>query len=120
MSLLIISFGALAFALAPHGLHLLGLPDDKLWRICSAAFLLFGVIAAFTINRVMPPEYFSAQFSEAPAIVAYVISALMALASALNALGVFSASLGVYYLCLVVYLLLGGLQFATIILMRPS
>ena len=120
VSLLIISFGALAFALAPHGLQLLGVPDERLWRICSGAVVAFSVIAAFVVMRDQPTDYPSVPYYRTISVVFYVLSVLNTLALALNALGLFSASFGVYYIGLVVMLLIGGLQFAVIVLVRPS
>ena len=53
-------------------------------------------------------------------LIMWAVSLLNTVAQVLNALGLFPTPFGVYYIGLVVLLLLGGFQFAVLILIRPS
>ncbi len=120
VSLLVMSFGALGFALIPYGLLSIGVPDAALWRILSAAFVVYTVIGAVAAVRFHPPDASSVPSYRVIGLIMWVVSSLNAVAQVLNALGVFSTPFGVYYIGLVVLLLLGGFQFAVMILIRPS
>jgi hypothetical protein len=116
VSLLIISFGALAFALAPHGLHLLGVPDETLWRICSGAFVAFAFVTAIAVMRLQPPGYSSVPFYP------LVLASYAALISV--AVGLFpQASSALYFAALFLNLGIAGVLFlrvASSVLASPS
>jgi hypothetical protein len=120
VALLFTSFGALGFALIPYGLQLLGVPNETLWRVCSGAIVAYVFVMAAVAFRTRPTEPSSLPFYGEITAVFSVVGGLGTLVQALNALGLFSASFGVYYLGLVVLLLVGGMQFAVIVLFRPS
>ena len=120
VSLLVMSFGALAFALIPYGLLSIGVPDPAVWRISSAAFVVYTVIGGLAAVRFHPPGASSVSSYRVIGLIIWAVSSLNAVVQVLNALGLFPMPFGVYYIGLVVLLLLGGFQFAVLILIRPS
>lgn len=120
VALLVMSFGALAFALTPYGLLSFGVQGAALWRILSATFVVYTAIGAVAAVRFYPPDASSVPPYRVIGRIMWGVGSVDAAAQALNALGLFSAPFGVYYIGLVVLLLLGGFQFAVLILIRPS
>lgn len=120
ISLLLAGFVALGIALLPFGLYSLGLDGSALWRTSSAVFVGAGIAATVVVVRYQPPRASIPQFSLTAPLFWSVVS-INLLAQLLNALGVLtSGTFGVFYLGLVVNLLVGGMQFTNIILIRPT
>jgi hypothetical protein len=120
VSLLVMSFGALAFALTPYALLSVGVADPPVWRISSAAFVVYALIGGIAAVRFQPPDAWSVPSHRPIGVIMWAVSTLNTIAQLLNALGLFPTPFGVYYIGLVILLLLGGFQFAVLILIRPS
>jgi hypothetical protein len=107
------AFGLLALSLAPAVLQSLGVEAGAIWRASSALGVLIGAVILLGMRRLR----LSRQPADLPYQAVFPIGG-SAVASA-HLLNVALGSFGLFLLTLVAIVLLGLLQFAHILLVRP-
>ena len=114
VNLLLISFGTLVLALVPVALHSFGISGSPLWRISSGIGVASGIVIAVVSERYRPdPVPIQPWFWAIPVVIMAV--------QLLNSLAVIIPGIfGAFFTGLLLALVIGGIEFAQILLTRPQ